>query len=319
MKSLAIARQLVYEENLDFTVSPIVEDFVITDYDQNMEMLVSLVADNWVRDADTRQELIVSGESLPSKVAGSIAHHMRASSDVSCLAMGPSSVFRCARSIFLAQQYLDQDDPPDCELAFTPSFMSNRDRISQLNIKIFKMFRTCTITAEADIHKTAGYIAAGVRNERPPFVVGYDAAMVGQAVKTLAIVRTYLEKEWLDIMLQPEAIGEDIDDESTRLAILPCRRSSIRKEIEAAQGSQLYVSTESDPGKVAGAIANAVRKQTGVFCSAVGPYAVSVAIQSIMLARRYLTNDVAALYFTPQFQQDNKGLTSISLFVFPER
>merc|ERR1711937_495778 len=123
-----------------------------------MEMLVSLVADNWARDADIRSELIVSGESLPSKVAGSIAHNMRASSDVSCVAMGRSSVFRCARSIFLAQQFLDQDEPPDCELAFTPSFSSTRDRVSQLNIKIFKMFRTCTITAESDIHKTAGYI-----------------------------------------------------------------------------------------------------------------------------------------------------------------
>merc|ERR1712139_291378 len=106
--------------------------------------------------------------------------------------------------------------------------------------------------------------------------------------------------------VRPEVTGNENEDEFIKMAITILKHSTARKDIAAGTANGLYVSADSDPGKVAGAIANYVRDDLGVFCSAVGPYAILRAVQSITLARRYLANTVVALYFAPQFEQDHR-------------
>eukprot|EP00929_Paragymnodinium_shiwhaense_P060728 TRINITY_DN3031_c0_g1_i2.p1 TRINITY_DN3031_c0_g1~~TRINITY_DN3031_c0_g1_i2.p1 ORF type:complete len:464 (+),score=109.41 TRINITY_DN3031_c0_g1_i2:141-1532(+) len=315
LKALALARQLVAEEQLDLSLHPIVDDYDDRD-PEYIEMMVSVVTDGWLRDSSPETKLTVSGESLPSKVAGSVAYNMREGVDVAMTAMGPQAISRCVRSIYVAQQYLDADETNDSgEIVFVPNFGHTRDKASRMIVDVYKLFRTCRMTGESDIHKSAGYISAGVRDCRPPAVVACDAAAVGQAVKAVAVARTFLEKDSLDIMVRPE----DLDDDSIRLSITIVDDGTIREEIRNSQGDELYVSSESEPGKVAGAIAKRLRESTAVSCTALGPYAMLRAVKSITLARRYLANEVGVIYFAPHFEQESgRGPTKMRLHLFAE-
>lgn len=64
---------------------------------------------------------------------------------------------------------------------------------------------------------------------------------------------------------------------------------------------QLKVSSTSDPGAVAGAIANGIRQAGQAELQVIGPRAVNQAVKAVAIARAYLAASGVDLYFTPSF------------------
>ncbi|MGD9675304.1 MAG: stage V sporulation protein S [Candidatus Bipolaricaulia bacterium] len=63
----------------------------------------------------------------------------------------------------------------------------------------------------------------------------------------------------------------------------------------------LRVSTNSDPGATAGAIANGVRECGSAEIHVIGPRAVNQAVKAIAIARGYVAPSGLDLYCTPSF------------------
>ena len=63
----------------------------------------------------------------------------------------------------------------------------------------------------------------------------------------------------------------------------------------------LKVSSGSNPGATAGAIANGIRERGETQMQVIGPRAVNQAVKAIAIARGYLAASGVDLYFTPNF------------------
>ncbi len=63
----------------------------------------------------------------------------------------------------------------------------------------------------------------------------------------------------------------------------------------------LKVSSESDPGATAGAIANGIRERGMAEIQVIGPRAVNQAVKAIAIARGYLAASAVDLYCVPSF------------------
>ena len=82
----------------------------------------------------------------------------------------------------------------------------------------------------------------------------------------------------------------------------------------------LKVSSESDPGATAGAIANGVRECGMAEIQVIGPRAVNQAIKAIAIARGYLAASAVDLYCVPSFtsiwvSEGDQEKTAIHFFV----
>jgi len=83
----------------------------------------------------------------------------------------------------------------------------------------------------------------------------------------------------------------------------------------------LKVSSNSNPNKVAGAIAGALSKADKVEIQAIGAGAVNQAVKAIAVARRFLAESGKDLYVVPGFIEiliGNEARTGISFKVFIE-
>ncbi|AEH51960.1 stage V sporulation protein S [Pseudothermotoga thermarum] len=81
----------------------------------------------------------------------------------------------------------------------------------------------------------------------------------------------------------------------------------------------LKVSSNSNPNKVAGAIAGALSKADRVEIQAIGAGAVNQAVKAIAVARRFLNESGKDVYMIPGFMEatiDNEKRTGISFKVF---
>jgi stage V sporulation protein S len=84
----------------------------------------------------------------------------------------------------------------------------------------------------------------------------------------------------------------------------------------------LKVSTNSDPGATAGAIANGIREAGEVEIHVIGPRAVNQAVKAIAVARGYVAASGADLYCVPHFStvvvgEDEQEKTGIRFVVRP--
>lgn len=312
VKSIALARAYLEDEAFDVTVRAADGDGA----DVEVELQISPTADDWVRQEISNseaKELIVSSGSDPSRVAGAIAKNVREEVQVYCTAMGPQAVLRVAKSISLARSYLDGEG---VELCFVPQFAHTEDGASVLHVYVFSIFRDCLVKADSDVHGTAGYLAAGVRSYVPPVVVADSAGSANQAMKALALTRNFLASEDLDVIVQP-LFPDFYQDSSTcnmRL-LISVSDASIRDQLDTDSAMQLYVSSESDPGKVAGAIARSARSGGGIYCTAMGPQAILRVAKSIFLARKYLEADAIFPYFVPEFGKSSDGASLMHIHV----
>lgn len=170
--------------------------------------------------------------------------------------------------------------------------------------------RFLKVGGESEAKKVAGKIAQVVRDQTtPPDLLAAGASAINQAIKAVAIAKQYLaeeEKGPIDLIAQPQ-----FDGTSNRLT-LHLRAVSPTSPSETAE--VLTVKRESDPYKVAGAIAGRLRDAKVVALISVGPDAVFHAVEAVAIARRYMAEDQVDIKFCPFFQQmDWEGRDSSGL------
>lgn len=170
--------------------------------------------------------------------------------------------------------------------------------------------RFLKVGGESEAKKVAGKIAQVVRDQvTPPDLLAAGANAINQAIKAVAIAKQYLaeeEKGPIDLMCQPQ-----FDGPSNRLT-LHLRAVAPTPPNDAAE--VLTVKRESDPYKVAGAIAGRLRENKIVALISVGPEAVFHAVEAVGVARRYMAEDQIDIKFSPFFQQmDWEGRDSSGL------
>lgn len=170
--------------------------------------------------------------------------------------------------------------------------------------------RFLKVGGESEAKKVAGKIAQVVRDQgNPPDLLAAGASAINQAIKAVAIAKQYLaeeEKGPIDLMTQPQ-----FDGPSNRLTL---HLRAVAPTVPNETAEVLTVKRESDPYKVAGAIAGRLRDNKVVALISVGPEAVFHAVEAVAIARRYMAEDQMDIKFSPFFQQmDWEGRDSSGL------
>lgn len=156
-----------------------------------------------------------------------------------------------------------------------------------------------------------------------------------QAVKAIAIGRSYLREDKLDMLVSPTFVHLKLDEDDVRSGM----RLAIKKVDGAAEeserfvwtgavavlaapspppnpnphphpslnGEELRVAGHSVPSTLAGAIAMRVRDAKPVALVAVGPQAVNQSLKAIAIARKYLENDKVDVDIRVQFVHLSMG------------
>ena len=70
-------------------------------------------------------------------------------------------------------------------------------------------FRTCKVGPETEVHNTAGYIANAMREGCPVNLKAGSSQALNQAMKAIALSRSFLEEEDLDLVAGAPALQED--------------------------------------------------------------------------------------------------------------
>jgi stage V sporulation protein S len=161
--------------------------------------------------------------------------------------------------------------------------------------------RALKVSGDSEVKKVAGAIAHCVRiGGAPPALMCTGALAINQAIKSLAIARTYLlddeedeDGETTDLICQPQFDG---DSDKCVLRLRMSRPINMDMDYE-----ELRTSPNSEPHIVAGAIAGKIRDDERVGIVSVGSGAVLNAVKSIFISRRYLKEDRIDVKFTPSF------------------
>ncbi|KAG8468681.1 hypothetical protein KFE25_013764 [Diacronema lutheri] len=173
----------------------------------------------------------------------------------------------------------------------------------------------CKVSADSDIQKVSGYIAASVRSQQPAMVLAISDVAVNQAIKALALARNFLMSDNLDLVAQPRFPEFDQNSQTANMQ-LDLQAKQTRIQLDDKVSATMCVSQRSLPSAVAGAIASTAREGKHVTkVSCMGPQAVLRTVKSIFLARRFLQDDSLDLSFVPQFSDSDNGLTVMNFYV----
>lgn len=326
LKAMAIARSYLLEDGLDFHVDILPEEMWEDSWHyprhdgDGVSFELYIDTDGWIsasQDETEGQNIYVSTSSDPPKVAGAMANLVRNWKDFVISFMGPEAAKRTVESLKKAKFYLDSEGR---DLQFSLEFGKTNEVRSLLYIYCFRTFKCAKVRSESDIHQLAGYIAAGVRESRPPVVSAISIPNVNQAVKAIALARNFIQKEHWDLAVRADFPEYYWNTETARvqLTLSAAGNGELDKFIECKDAMPCYVSSNSSPEKVAGAVANGVREGRQMFLAAMGPYCVFMAVKSMFLASQFLLSDQKRVRFAPEFADTEKGMSVICLHVLPE-
>lgn len=145
--------------------------------------------------------------------------------------------------------------------------------------------RVLLVAAGSRAKQVAGSIAQTIRESEPPLLSAVGPGSVNQAVKAIAIARTYLEQDNLDISCSiSHKPGEKIRD----LIHFTLIKHPREEEDEDVEYEDLKSSAKSRRGALAGAIANNIREEKRPRITSIGKAPVFQAVTSIVKARKYL-------------------------------
>jgi len=155
---------------------------------------------------------------------------------------------------------------------------------------------TLKVSGASKPKSVAGKIAHMARSGDAPTIMAIGAQSINQTVKSIAIARSYLKDNDIDLMCFPkfqrfltarsgEAHPVPIAFELQKSALVPDELESTR---------EMKVAQRSEPGPVAGAIAGQIRAGERVCLLAIGPTSVSQSVKAISIARRHLADGQAA-------------------------
>merc|ERR1712194_131090 len=104
-------------------------------------------------------------------------------------------------SVALATSYLSDDG---YDVIAAPEFGTGEDGASLMQVFLFTTFKGAQVATDTDIHKTAGYISASIRaSQCCETMVAEELDSVGMAIRSLALVRSFVEEEGLDLCFEP--------------------------------------------------------------------------------------------------------------------
>jgi stage V sporulation protein S len=136
---------------------------------------------------------------------------------------------------------------------------------------------------------------------------------INQAVKAIAIARTYLEQSDAsgsclhpDVSFYPEFIKVDSGAEEELSAMqLKLAKRSRRTGVDSQEYRSLKVSNQTDAKSLAGAIASCTREGSRVELTAIGAGSVNQSIKAIAIARQYVDEEAIDLSCRPEFIEVN--------------
>lgn len=157
------------------------------------------------------------------------------------------------------------------------------------------------VASRSPVKKVAGSIAHTSRESDPPVLSAVGPSSVNQAVKAIAIARTYLVDDQLDLVVEVQRgdSGGDIKD----LIFLNLKKVPLRAEgvLPAGEVQNLKSAGKSGTSQLAGAVAKNIRESKSVKITAVGENPVFRAVDAIVFSRKYLFDDGIDVDFQPEF------------------
>lgn len=186
--------------------------------------------------------------------------------------------------------------------------------------------RGLKVSTKSDAKKVAGAICHCLRiGGVPPALIAKGTTPINQAIKAIAIARSYLEAEdedeTIDLIAQPAFHGGYVSNSTG--CIIHVRRANLIELSEEDIEDALTVTNTTEPTQLAGALAGRVREKKRVTLSAIGPKGVMCAVETIAIARSYLKNENIDIKFTPTMKNvsvDGRGeMVAIYFSCLPRR
>lgn len=171
--------------------------------------------------------------------------------------------------------------------------------------------RVLRVAKDTNVKNLAGSIAWIARDGECPEILCNSALAINQAVKAMAIARTYLAGDNVDYYIYASFTDEARNrrqksrkDTSIKFDL----RKTVRRVRTNApppidDPEELRIGKETNAGKVAGAIATNIRQGIRCQLTGVGADAVCNAVTAIGIARKYLAEDGVDIAFQALFNK----------------
>ncbi|KAG2429377.1 hypothetical protein HXX76_011142 [Chlamydomonas incerta] len=160
------------------------------------------------------------------------------------------------------------------------------------------------VSAKGNVKAVAGKIAHSAREGEVPAALCIGPECINVAIKAIAIARTYLQQDTIDLSFQPAFRDADRSKKSLALYIA---KGKARAPISTVDDVEMPIGSQSKPQVVAGALAARIREEKSVCLTAIGIDAVSNAVLAIGNARLYLEQDRKDIRAMPSFVQVHKN------------
>ena len=207
-----------------------------------------------------------------------------------------------------------------------PEFISLEDGHTGMLLSMRKKARRTTGEAEAqqlksasgtDAKVLAGAISSFAREGRRMNVTAIGAGSINQAVKAIAIARTFLkESQSIDICMQPEFF--QLEDGHSGL-LLPIRKKQRRARSGEDEAQSLKAASGTDAKVLAGAISSFAREGRRMVVTGIGAAAINQIVKAIAIARKNIEEEAIDLTCKPEFTEVNEGVTALRMLLLVEQ
>lgn len=170
--------------------------------------------------------------------------------------------------------------------------------------------RVLSVAGASNVKSLAGSIAHTSRSALPPKLQSVGPTSLNQAIKAIAVARTFLEANDLDLDVEVSRVADAEIRNLIQLKLIKKARqpaaSSSADDGQAATAAattvvDLRCAAQTETVALAGAISNNVREGKQVRITAIGPLPVFRAVDAIIRARAFLARDDLDVLFSPQF------------------
>lgn len=144
----------------------------------------------------------------------------------------------------------------------------------------------------------AGSIAHTSRSAAPPKLQSVGPTSLNQAIKAIAVARTFLEVDNVDLDVEVSRVQDAVIRNLIQLKLIKKQRKPAADESTVVD---LRCAALTEVVALAGAISNNVREGKQVRITAIGPHPIFRAVEAIVRARVFLARDNIDVLFTPQF------------------
>ena len=158
---------------------------------------------------------------------------------------------------------------------------------------------------------------AGARSVDCPTLQAIGPQAANQAVKAIAIARTFLkESQSIDICMQPEFF--QLEDGHSGL-LLPIRKKQRRARSGEDEAQSLKAASGTDAKVLAGAISSFAREGRRMVVTGIGAASINQIVKAIAIARKNIEEEAIDLTCKPEFTEVNEGVTALRMLLLVEQ